>query len=153
MAAHSRYDSSDEDETTDWKTTAVDLEKENEELRDIVVNLEKKVATLRAEAKEIRLDVITRSQRIVECDQELYKRIGEFTKQTLFRHIKFITSDAMLNDLVSRTSLANITMNHFRIDVRDRISWWRACGHAVSDAICKQRNQVAQAIKAQVLSK
>ena len=59
----------------------------------------------------------------------------------------------MLNDLESPTSLANITMNHFGIDVRDRISWWRSCSDAVSDAISNQWNQVAQAIKAQVLSK
>jgi hypothetical protein len=92
-------------------------------------------------------------QQIIECDQELYKRIGEYTKETLFRHIKFITSDAMLNDLESPTSLANITMNHFGVDVRDRILWWRSCGDAVRDAIGNQWNQVTQAIKAQVLSK
>ena len=33
------------------------------------------------------------------------------------------------------------------------IAWWRSCGDAVSDAIGNQRNQVTQAIKAQVLSK
>ena len=92
-------------------------------MRDLVANLREKVATLRAEAEATRLDVIARSQQIIECDQELYKRIGEYTKETLFRHIKFITSDAMLNDLESPTSLANITMSHFGVDVRDRILW------------------------------
>ena len=139
---------SDSDESTsrDWKAHAFNLEREIRQLRDTV-------ETLRAQTEMHRLDVIARSQRRVECDHELYKRIGDYTKQTLFRHIKFITSDAMLNDLASKTSLANITMDHFGIDVRDRISWWRACSCAVSDAISNHRNQVTQAIKAQVLSK
>jgi hypothetical protein len=111
------------------------------------------VAALKAEVEDIREDVITRSQKIVECDQVLYKRISEYTKKTLFRHIKFITSDDLMNNLESKTSLANITMTHFKIDVRDRIAWWRACSDAVSDAICTQRSQVNQAVKAQVLSK
>ena len=82
--SHDSYDSSDRDDSTDWKDTALDLEKENRQLRDLVVNLKEKVATLRAEAEVTRLDVIARSQKIVECDQELYKRIGEYTKETLF---------------------------------------------------------------------
>jgi hypothetical protein len=44
-------------------------------------------------------------------------------------------------------------MNHYRIDERDRIAWWRSCNVAVSDAISNHRNQVTQAIKVQVLSK
>jgi hypothetical protein len=60
----------------------------------------------------------------------------------------------MLNDLESKTSLANITMDHFGIKDWDHISWWRACSScAVSDAISNHWNQVTQAIKAQVLSK
>ena len=111
------------------------------------------VETLRGDAEAHKRDLVERSLRRVECDPEMYKRIGEYTKQTLFRHIKFITSDTMLNDLQSKTSLGNITMNHYGIDDRDRIAWWRTCNVAVSDAISNHRNQVTQAIKAQVLSK
>ena len=81
---HDSYDSSDRDGSTDWKDTALDLKEENQQLRDLVVNLKEKVATLCAEAEVTRLDVIAQSQKIVECDQELYKRIGEYTKETLF---------------------------------------------------------------------
>ena len=109
--------------------------------------------TLHAAAETQRLDVIARSQKLVECDTELYKRIGEYTKQTLFHHIKFVMSDNMLNDLQSKMSLGNITMNHFGIDPQDCISWWRACSCAASDAISNHWNQVTQVIKAQVLSK
>ena len=139
-------DSDDSSTCRDWKGYAFDLEREIRRLRETV-------ETLRADAETQRLDVIARSQKLVECDTELYKRIGEYTKQTLFRHIKFVTSDKMMNDLQSKMSLGNITMNHFGIDPRDRISWWRACSCAASDAISNHRNQVTQAIKAQVLSK
>lgn len=139
-------DSDDSSTCRDWKGYAFDLEREIRRLRETV-------ESLRADAETQRLDVIARSQKLVECDTELYKRIGEYTKQTLFRHIKFVTSDKMMNDLQSKMSLGNITMNHFGIDPRDRISWWRACSCAASDAISNHRNQVTQAIKAQVLSK
>jgi hypothetical protein len=59
----------------------------------------------------------------------------------------------MLNDLQSKTSLGNITMNHFNIDERDRITWWRACSGGVTDAMCNQWNLVAQVVKAQVFGK
>jgi peptide subunit release factor RF-3 len=86
-------------------------------------------------------------------DAELYKRINDFARKNLFRHIKFITSERMINDLESKTSLGNVTMNHFNIDDRDRIAWWRACSGAVTDAMCNQWSLTAQAIKAQVLGK
>jgi hypothetical protein len=139
-------DSDDSSEGRDWKRYAYDLEKEIKRLREMV-------ESLRGDAEAHKRDLVERSLRRVECDPEMYKRIGEYTKQTLFRHIKFITSDTMLNDLESKTSLGNITMNHYRIDERDRIAWWRSCNVAVSDAISNHRNQVTQAIKAQVLSK
>ena len=56
-------------------------------------------------------------------------------------------------DLECETSVANVTMDHFVIAIPDRISWWRACNIAVGDAVNSQRNQVNQALKAQVLSK
>jgi hypothetical protein len=56
--SHDSYDSSDGDDSTDWKDTALDLEKENRQLRDLVVNLKEKVVTLRAEVEATRLDVI-----------------------------------------------------------------------------------------------
>jgi peptide subunit release factor RF-3 len=59
----------------------------------------------------------------------------------------------MLNDLEGKTSLGNITMNHFKVDDRDRISWWRACSGAVTDAMCNQQSTTAQAIKARVVGK
>jgi hypothetical protein len=149
----SKDDDDDDDVSADWKETVINLKEENNELRMLVSRLERQVAALHAEAENVRLDVITRSQKIIECDQELYKRIGEFARQKLFRHIKFITSNDILNNLESKTSLANIMMDYFNINVRDRISWWRACSDAVSDAIGNQRNQVTQAIKSQVLSK
>jgi hypothetical protein len=65
----------------------------------------------------------------------MVKRIGEYTKQMLFRHIKFITSDTMLNDLQSKMSLGFIMMNHYGINDQDCIAWWRTCNVAVSDAI------------------
>ena len=74
-------------------------------------------------------------------------------KTKLFRHIKFITSDNMMNNLEEKDSLANLTMNKFKIDVRDRIAWWRAYGYMVSDTISNQGSQVNQAVKAQILSK
>jgi hypothetical protein len=33
-----------------------------------------------------------------------YKRISDLAKKMLFQHIKFITSDKMLNDLQSKTT-------------------------------------------------
>jgi hypothetical protein len=59
----------------------------------------------------------------------------------------------MLNDLESKTSLGNITMNHFNIDERDRIVWWRACSGGVTDAMCNQWNSISQVVKAQVIGK
>jgi len=146
--------SSDEDEGTQWKDRLIDsMKKENRDLKRAIEELESTVQRLNQEAEEVRLDVIHRSQKNFECDMDLYKKISDFTKQTLFRHIKFITSDEILNNLESKTSLANVTMDCFDVDARDRISWWRACRIAVSDAIGNHRNQVAQAIKTQVLSK
>jgi hypothetical protein len=129
------------------------LRKENRELRHGIEELESEVEKLRDEAEEVRLDVIRRSQKNFECNLDLFKRISAYVKHTLFRHIKFITSDEILDDLESKHSLANITMKHFEVDAMDRISWWRACRISVSDTIGIQRNQVAQAIKTQVLSK
>jgi cupin superfamily acireductone dioxygenase involved in methionine salvage len=148
-------DVSDEEQfdEADWKEVARKLEKENRRLRSQVLTRDQAVEALQAEVEYIRMDVITRSQKKVECDNDLYKSIAEYTKKTLFRHVKFITSEAMLMDLEGKTSLANITMDHFAIDIPDRISWWNACSVAVSDAINSQRNQVNQALKAQVLSK
>jgi hypothetical protein len=79
------------------------------------------------EQEEYWKDVIRRLQINYNCDVEIYKRINDLTRKTLFHHVKFITSKMMLNDLESRTSLDNIIINHFNIDDRDRIAWWRAC--------------------------
>jgi hypothetical protein len=105
------------------------------------------------EQEQIRKDVVRRSQLNFECDADLYRKINNFTRKTLFRHVKFITSERMLNDLESKTSLGNITMNHFKVEDRDKIAWWRACSGAVADALCNQRSTTAQAIKAQVMGK
>jgi hypothetical protein len=59
----------------------------------------------------------------------------------------------MMNNMKCEVSLANLTMDHFEIDVRDCITWWRAYGYAVSDTISTQGSQVNQVVKAQVLSK
>ena len=143
----------DEDDDTDWREVARKLDKENRKLRSQVVTRDQNVEALQAEVEAIRMDVITRSQKTVVCDGDLYKRIFEYTKKTLFRQVKFITSEAMMMDLECETSVANVTMDHFVIAIPDRISWWRACNIAVGDAVNSQRNQVNQALKAQVLSK
>jgi hypothetical protein len=63
-------------------------------------------------------------------------------------------SKRMLNDLESTTSLGNITMNHFKVEDRDKIAWWRACSGAVADStMCNHRSTTAQVIKAQVIAK
>jgi hypothetical protein len=60
----------------------------------------------------------------------------------------------MPNDFESKMLLGNITMNHFKVEDRDKISWWRACSGAVADVVmCNQRSMTAQAIKAQVMGK
>jgi hypothetical protein len=138
---------------THWRDVVTKLERDNRKLKSQVLARDRTVAALQAEVEDIRMDLITRSQKTLDCDDDLYKRIVEYTKQTLFRHVKFITGDAILNDLECKTSLANITMNHFGIDIPDRISWWKAYHLAVSDTIGTHRNQVNQALKAQVLSK
>jgi hypothetical protein len=75
-------------------------------------------------------------------------------KEKPFHNIKFITSNNMMNNLEEKDSLANLTMNKFKINVRDHITWWRAYGYAVSDTIRRnQRSPVNQAMKAQILSK
>jgi hypothetical protein len=145
--------SSDDEDDTDWRDVARKLGRENRKLKSQLVTRDRTVEALQAEVEDIRMDVITRSQKTVECDHDLYKSIAEFTRQKLFRHVKFITSNAMLMDLECKTLLANITMDHFDIDILDRISWWKACNVPVSDTINSQRNQVNQALKAQVLSK
>jgi hypothetical protein len=76
--AHSgRGSDSDDSSSTgrDWKGYKLDLEEEIQRMKETV-------ETLRADAETHRLDVIERSQRNVECDTELYKRIGDYTKQT-----------------------------------------------------------------------
>jgi hypothetical protein len=151
-ASSSSGEEESDDDKENLKRKIRGLKKQNLDLKKVVVHLQKSLENQMAEVQRIRVDIITRSQKIVDCDPDLYSRIGDFTKQTLFRHMKFITSDAMLNDLETKTSIANITMDHFGIDDRDRIAWWRACNDALSDEICNQRNQVTQAIKAQVLS-
>jgi chromosome segregation ATPase len=92
------YDSSDEDTHTDWKDRASVLEKENGRLRNQISELEDEVETLKEEGEKITRDLIHQSQMTVDYDNQLYKRIGDFTRQTLFRHIKFITSNGMLHD-------------------------------------------------------
>jgi hypothetical protein len=153
VSTESSGDEDSEDENIDWRKCAIKLEEENEMLRRQLLAKDVKVAALKAEVEGIRVDVIARSQKIVECDPVVYKRITEWTKKKLFRHIKFITSDTMMNNLEEKDSLANLTMNEFKIDVRDRIAWWRAYGYVVSDTISNQRSQVNQAVKAQILSK
>jgi predicted RNase H-like nuclease (RuvC/YqgF family) len=138
--------SSEEDNGHDWKDHASLLEKENLRLKNKILELEDKVETLILEQESIRKDVIRQSQLNYNCDADLYKRINDLTRKTLFHHVKFITSEKMLNDLESKTSLGNITMNHFKVDDRDRISWWRACSGAVTDAMCNHRSTIAQAI-------
>jgi hypothetical protein len=44
-------------------------------------------------------------------------------------------------------------MNHFKVEDRDKIAWWRACSGAVADAMCNQRSTTAQVIKEQVIGK
>jgi hypothetical protein len=44
-------------------------------------------------------------------------------------------------------------MNHFKVEDRDKIAWWRACSGAVADAMCNQRSMTVQVIKAQVMGK
>jgi hypothetical protein len=152
----SSYSSSEEDNNHDWKDRASLLEKENLQLKNKILELEEledKVETLILEQASIWKDVIRQSQLNYNCDADLNKRINDFTRKTLFRHVKFITSEKMLNDLESKTSLGNITMNHFKVDDRDRISWWRASSGAVTDAMCNQWSTTAQAIKARVVGK
>jgi predicted RNase H-like nuclease (RuvC/YqgF family) len=115
-------DLSDEDNCMDWTDCASVLEKKNRWLRNQISELEDKVETLMEEEDNIRKDVIRQSQINFNCDTELYKRISDLTRKTLFQHVKFITSDKMLNDLQSKMSLGSITMNHFNIDKRDRIA-------------------------------
>ena len=107
---------------TQWREVMTKLERDNRKLKRQVLARDRMVAALQAEVEDIRMDVITRSQKTLDFDDDLYKRIVEYTKQTLFRHVKFIISDAILNDLECKTSLANIMMNHFSIDIPDRIS-------------------------------
>jgi uncharacterized membrane-anchored protein YhcB (DUF1043 family) len=128
------------------------LKKENRDLKRKNEVLQDEVEGLKEEADNVRKEVIRQSQKNFSMNQDLFKQITDFTKKKLFRHIKFITSDDILDDLEKKKSLANITMNHFNVDTGDRISWWRACRISVSDTIGNQRNQVAQAIKTQVLS-
>ena len=151
----SSYSSSSEEEDLShgWRERAVMFEKENLRLKNKVEMLEDKVKTMIEEQEQIRKDVVRRSQLNFECDADLYRKINNFTRKTLFRHVKFITSERMLNDLESKMSLGNITMNHFKVEDRDKIAWWRACSGAVADALCNQRSTTAQAIKAQVMGK
>jgi hypothetical protein len=153
VSAESSDDNESEEESIDWRQCTMKLKEENDMLKRQLLTMDVKVVAMKAEMEGIRVDVIARSQKIMDCDPAIYKRITEYTKKKLFRHIKFITSDNMMNNMESETSLANLTMNHFEIDVRDRIAWWRAYGFAVSDTISNQRSQVNQAVKAQVLSK
>jgi hypothetical protein len=129
------------------------MKKENREMRNKIRELEGDIERMEGEAESVRLDIIRRSQMNFDCEGELFKRIEEYAKKTLFRHIKFITSDEILNDLETKSSLANVTMDNFDVPGADRISWWRTCSIMVSDAISTQRNQVVLSIKAQVLSK
>jgi hypothetical protein len=115
--------------------------------------LKEKVETMIEEQEQTRNDVVWQSQKNFECDADLYRRINDLTRKTLFRHVKFIMRKRMLNDLESTTSLGNITMNHFKVEDRDKIAWWSVCSGAVVDAMCNQRSTTAQAIKAQVLGK
>ena len=74
------------------------FEKENLRLKNKVEMLEDKVETMIEEQEQIRKDVVRRSQLNFECDADLYRKINNFTRKTLFRHVKFITSERMLND-------------------------------------------------------
>jgi hypothetical protein len=76
------------------------LEKENLWLKNKAEMLEDKVETMIEEQEQIWNDVVWRSQKNFECDADLYRRINDFTRKTLFRHIKFIASEK-LNDLES----------------------------------------------------
>lgn len=148
--------SGDEEESLTRRRERKELEKmkkENREMRNTIQELKGDMQRMEEEAESVRLDIIRRSQMNFDCEGELFKRIEEYAKKTLFRHIKFITSEEMLNDLESKTSLANVTMDNFHVPGADRISWWRTCSITVSDAITNQRNQVVMSIKAQVLSK
>ena len=129
------------------------LQEENDMLKRQLLANDVKVAALKTKVEGIRVDMITWSQKIVECDPVVYKKITEWTKKKLFHNIKFITSDNMMNNLEEKDSLANLTMNKFKINVQDRIAWWRVYGYAVSDTISNQRSQVNQAVKAQIISK
>jgi ElaB/YqjD/DUF883 family membrane-anchored ribosome-binding protein len=117
-------DNNSENQVENWRSKAMELLRKNEKLKSKLRSQDLAMAAVKKELENVRMDVINRSQKVVECTPELYKRVGEYAKQKLFPHIKFITSNKIMNNLSCQTSLPNITMNHFKIDVRDHISWW-----------------------------
>jgi predicted RNase H-like nuclease (RuvC/YqgF family) len=129
------------------------LRRENQEMKNKMKELESELQKMKEKAEADCQEIIRKSHEYFKCDGDLSKRIKEYVKKTLFRHVKFITSDVMLNNLQKEMSMANVTMDNFNVKANDRISWWRTCSITVSDAISTQRNQVIMSIKAQVLSK
>jgi predicted RNase H-like nuclease (RuvC/YqgF family) len=75
------------------------MKRENREMKNKVKELESQLKKMKDEAEADRQEMIRKSHEYFECDEDLSRKIEEFTKKTLFRHVKFITSDVMLNDL------------------------------------------------------
>jgi hypothetical protein len=136
-----------------WVAEKENIIVEREKVEEDRDKWEQKYQSISQNLGTLRTDIITRSNYVMKCDNNLYTKIAKFVRTCMFPHVKFIVNDDMINNLSNPKSIPSRTMDHFNIDARDRIAWWRGCNHAVTDTISNYRNQVNQAIKAQVLSK
>ena len=79
-------------------------------------------------------------------DDSLWSAVSQYTKTVIFRSCKFIATDEMLNS-ISKNSIGELVMNHFRVDMVDRFAWWLTYKESVHRAIKEARNGKAREIK------
>ena len=105
------------------------------------------------EKEQIHTRVMQKARQTLRLEKETYAKVKRYATQTLFRVVKFITSEKELRDLESPNSIANHVMGELKIEEEDRIAWWAVYNVAVTDGITDRRNHINTNMKKWVLRK
>ena len=87
------------------------------------------------------------SPRLLTKDPNVKKDIIRIVKQTLFKKVKFITSQQTLDDITSPGSIGRQIIAHFDVAPQDQAAFWNTYKDDVRKAFNMRRNEVQTAIQ------
>ena len=104
--------------------------------------LDRTTARLRQAEKQVR--VISKTK-LADVFQE--GRVRSWSKEILWKQLKFITNDAIMNQAMRKAA------KHFKVPEEEKGHWMSTYAHIVRDGLNQKRNACSQAMRKALLSK